>query len=288
MKMLRCPIHVPGRGLLAALLLMTGAAVPMLAMGAESAVATSPLAVVNGTVIEASAVERLVRREVAGGRADSPELREALLNELINQEVLAQEAIRRGLDSGPAFLAAIESAKRQALAQLMLGTATPEPIDEAAVRALYDRSLTNWNPKDVRLRAIVADQEETIRSLRSRLARGGDFAELAAQHRNGVIRDPSGDLGWQNIKTAGERPSNVLPKPVAEAVRELPRGGISQPIADAEGRWWLVKIEDIRDSNPASFEAINGQLRAALETASRNQAAVALLQSLRADANIQR
>ena len=78
---------------------------------AAKASSPAPVARVNGSAITPAALEHAVRLNVAQGRPDTPELRRVLRDELINREVLAQEAARRGVERSPEALARLLAAR---------------------------------------------------------------------------------------------------------------------------------------------------------------------------------
>ncbi len=68
---------------------------------AGSAAKSPPEAVaatVNGVPISQATVERMVKQGANSGHADSPEARKAVLERLTLQSVIAQEAVKEGLD----------------------------------------------------------------------------------------------------------------------------------------------------------------------------------------------
>src|SRR5687768_11422808 len=63
---------------------------------------------VNGATIPAYRLDMAVRSQIAQGQKDTPELRKGIRDMLINQEVVAQEAVKRGLDKQPPIAARLE------------------------------------------------------------------------------------------------------------------------------------------------------------------------------------
>ena len=59
---------------------------------------TGVLATVNGQDIPQSLLELVVRVNVAQGQQDSPEMRKKVREDLINEELLVQEALRKKLN----------------------------------------------------------------------------------------------------------------------------------------------------------------------------------------------
>ena len=59
--------------------------------------AKGQVATVNGTVIPQARLDTIIKARAAAKQPDSPEVRNALRDTLINQEVIAQEAVKKGL-----------------------------------------------------------------------------------------------------------------------------------------------------------------------------------------------
>src|SRR5689334_18922375 len=72
---------------------------------------------VNGIAIPAYRIDHAVQTQVARGEAASPELQKSVRDVLINQEVVAQAAIKAGLDKRPAVAAQLELDRTSVLAQ---------------------------------------------------------------------------------------------------------------------------------------------------------------------------
>jgi peptidyl-prolyl cis-trans isomerase C len=82
----------------------TPVAVPDEAVPAPAAETVKPLAVVNGREIPALYGE-LVKREMAQGQPDSPQLDARVRESLINLELLSRAAVDKGLDRDPRLAA---------------------------------------------------------------------------------------------------------------------------------------------------------------------------------------
>ena len=259
------------------------------AASAQGATATdnAVIATVNGTALTRAELERRVRQQELLGRVkDSPELRARLRDEMIAEELLFQEAVRLNVDQSPGFVQAMEIARRSALATVMLQTAKPAEVTEAQVREAYDRSAKGLEPNDLRLRAIVVDNQAKIREIRSALAKGAEFADLARRNSRLPSAQLGGDLGWINLRTPAEAASSPLPAEVAVEIRKLQKGGFTAPIGDKRGLWWVVKLEDTRPSQVVPFDQVKNNVRQLLEANARAQAAQQLLAGLRSKAAV--
>jgi peptidyl-prolyl cis-trans isomerase C len=274
--------------ILALLLAGTGASQLAGAQSQSPAPAGEPkvIAVVNGQGIPPSALERALRQQVAMGQADTPELRARLRDNLITQELLYQEAVRLKLDQNPGFRVALESAKKEALSSVLLQAVKTPAVPDAEVRKAYDEASAGRHPEDFLLRAIVVADEQKARQIRSSLARGGTFEQLAAEHSQLPSARQGGSLGWLNVRTEESTARGPIPTAVRRELRKLSKGSFTPAVADRQGRWWIVKIDDTRPAEVVPFEQAAPRIRQALEAAARTDAARALVAQLREKASI--
>src|SRR5437762_14067199 len=77
----------------------------------SSSSAAASKIVVNGVTIPASRVEAMNKELNAQGQPDNPERATAVKEELVNREVLAQAALKRGLDKNADVQAQLDMAR---------------------------------------------------------------------------------------------------------------------------------------------------------------------------------
>ena len=75
-------------------------------------------AMVNGVSIPQSRVDMRVKIATSQGQPDTPELRKAVLDDLVSMEVLTQEAKKKGLDKDPEVIQQTELAGQRIRARL--------------------------------------------------------------------------------------------------------------------------------------------------------------------------
>jgi len=197
--------------------------------------------------------------------------------DLIEEELIRQEAIKRGLTITAADVEALlarnftqpESAVAETTTITGTATATPVPtpnwredykqylaafgISDADYRKLvvepqaYREKLTAaigaevpTTAEQVHVRHILTDTYEAALEIVKLLQAGGDFATIAAQHSmDSVTKDTGGDLGW--------RPRGIESADFDQAVFALQPGQISNPITTTSGVQ-IVKVDE-RDPN---------------------------------------
>jgi parvulin-like peptidyl-prolyl isomerase len=260
------------------------------ATGIASAATPATLATVNGTPIPMARFDAALRLAVIQGSNDSPELRAAIRGQLIAEELLRQEAVKKKLQNDPAVLAAREEAARRAMIERYVATAVkPEPVGDADIRARYDTIVASLGEREYKIALIAVASEAEARQLLDRIKRNeAGFAELARRHSLLPNRNAGGSTDWLSFPLpAAEGRTAGLPLAVARVVASLGPGAIAaEPIA-VEGRQWLVRLEESRVTQIPDYAAVRPSLRQALEKQALERASAALMQRLLAAARIE-
>lgn len=221
-----------------------------------------PLATVNGVPIKQSTFEQLLKQALAQGNPDGPQLRQALKSQLIARELFLQEAAKQGLDKDPEVLAVVEETKRAAMVQRYLrNQIKPTPVTEQDIKAHYEKVKAGYGAKEYKLRVMMLPNAPRAKEMRDQLAKGKDFAELARQWSLAPSATRGGDVEWVSFKTpAKEGETHGLPLPIAQAVEKLQKGKTTEPI-EVQGRWWIVRLEDVRPTRVPSYDQAKAQIQ---------------------------
>ncbi len=210
-------------------------------------------ALVNGVSIPQSRVDLRVKvATTQGGQPDSPELRKAIRDDLVNLEVLSQIAVKNGLDKQPEIAQQIELARQQVLAGAYVQDyAKSNPTGEDVLKQDYEALKARVGNKEYKLSHILVATEDEAKAVAKRVKKE-KFAKLAKEKsKDPGSKDNGGDLGWQV-------PSNFV-QPFGEAVAKLNKGQISEPVQTQYG-WHVIKLEDTRELKVPTFEEVKPQL----------------------------
>ena len=121
-----------------------------------------PFVTVNGEPQPLARAEVLLREQIARGASNSPQLQAAVREALINQAVMAQAAVKEGLDKLPLVQAQIELARQSVLAQAwQQQTGLGREISEAELQQEYDRQVKLLGNRQYRLRHLLVNEEDT-------------------------------------------------------------------------------------------------------------------------------
>lgn len=208
-------------------------------------------------------------------RYQSPERRRTLLEEMINVELLAQEARRRGLDKHPATEERVRQTLRDELRrELSRSSPDPNQIPESEVRAYYDAHRDEFSDPERRRAAhiVVADAKRAEATLER--ARGASPAEWGKLVRE-VSLDKSaaqssalelaGDLGIVSGpgQTRGANPK--VPEPVRQALFRIEKlGEVFPEVVKAGERYHIVRLTGKTDARVRTLQEAERSIRMTL------------------------
>ncbi len=231
---------------------------------------------VNNVAIPQARIDLRLKAASQQGQPDSPELRKAVRDDLINLEVISQEATKKGLGANPEIAQQIELAKQSALAGAFVQDyVKTHPIAESALKQEYDSLKALLGNKEYKVAHILVSSEKEAQAVIAELKKkGSKFDKIAKEKsKDPGSKDKGGDLGWTV-------PSNFV-QPFAEAILSLKKGQLSAPVQTQFG-WHVIKLEDERDLKAPEFETVKGNLERRLEQQSIQDA----IKALRANAVI--
>jgi peptidyl-prolyl cis-trans isomerase C len=272
-----------------ALVLLTALLPLSLVAQTPTARTDKPIATVNGVPISSTLFQQALQQALAQGRPDSPQLREAIITQLIARELFVQAAAKQGLDRDAEVLAIAEEAKRTAMVQrYMRQTIKPDPVTEEQVKAHYEKVKSTRGEREYKLRVMLLPNQVRAKDVRAELAKGKDFAELARQWSLAPSSTRGGEVQWVSFKSpAQEDQTNGLPLPIAQAIEKLQKGKVSDPIG-VQGKWWLIKLHDVRPVKMPPFEQARQEIYNTLTAEALERAAAAQVQKLSQGATIVR
>ncbi len=211
------------------------------------------IAVVNGQYIAKSTLEAL-EKEIAERSHGQTFPKEKLIEELVQRELLVQDATQKQLDKSPELLAQLEAAKKALLTQADLQNfIKANPVTEAEIKAEYDSKIAAEKGTEFKARHILVKTEAEAKKLIAELDKGADFAKLA--NKNSLDAKESqngGDLGWFS---AGQ-----MVAPFSEAVAALEKGKYTKEPVKTQFGFHVILKEDSRALTPPSLEAVKEQL----------------------------
>jgi len=231
-------------------------AAAMLALG--GAAFAQNIAVVNGKPIPRARADAFVQELIKQGQQDSPQLQALVRQELVDREILVQEAERRGLSGKSEVKFQLDNARQQILINaLVQDQLTKSAVTEADLRAEYDRLTKGDTGKEYRARHILVDKEEDAKAIIAKLNGGAKFEELAKQSKDPGSASRGGDLDWAN--------SASFVEPFSKAMVALEKGKFTQTPVQTQFGWHVIQLDDTRVSKPPEFEQVKDQISEGLK-----------------------
>ena len=230
-------------------LLMASAGLPAMAQN---------VAVVNGKAIPTSRVDVMVKQMVQQGQQDTPEMRSMIKDELINREVLAQEADKQGISSRADIKNQIEMARQSIVIRAMVSEyIAKHPVKDEDMKAEYDKVKSSSSGKEYHARHILVEKEDDAKGIIAKLKGGAKFEELAKSSKDPGSAEQGGDLGWA--------PPDAFVKPFSEAMMALKAGEYTQTPVKSQFGFHVIKLEETRDAQFPPFEEVKGQIAESLQ-----------------------
>jgi len=245
-------------------------------LNAQDKLPSGVAAIVNGVAIPESAVEQNVKTNLDQGKKDTTELRRIIKEELINREILAQEATKRGLDKTPDAQIQFALYRKIYLVEALLNDYLKRhPVSDADLKAEYDRQMASLgDPNSVqqyKLSHIVLASETDARAVLTELRKGESFDKLAREKSINPSKENGGSLGWL-------LPGQVIPA-ISNVMVNLNKGGVSAAPIETSVGWQIIKVEDLRPYKAPSLDEVKNQIREALVQQRRLEYVKELVQS---------
>lgn len=213
------------------------------------------VATVNGTRIAESVFRLYTLRALQRSPDDlSDEERADVIDQLVTVQLIADEAVKRGLGKERVIAAELEFVRLQTLARAMAERYQQEnPPTETELRAIYDENLPRLARTEYKARHILVDTEELATDLIEQIDGGADFAALARENSTDTASGQNGgDLGWFS--------ADSMVAPFAEAVSTMAVGTHSATPVETQFGWHVIMVEDSRDQQPPGLEAVRDEL----------------------------
>jgi peptidyl-prolyl cis-trans isomerase C len=216
------------------------------------------VAVVNGQYIAKSTLADLEKEIAVRGQGQTFP-KEKLIEELVQRQLLIQDAVQKKLDQSPEVVAQLEGAKNTLLTQADLQNyLKTNPVTDADLKAEYDSKVGGSNATEYKASHILVKDEAEAKKLIADLDKGAKFADLANKHSLDAKESQNGgELGWF---AAGQ-----MVEPFSEAVAKLEKGKYSKEPVKTQFGYHIILREDSRAQTPPPFDAVKEQLKPLLE-----------------------
>lgn len=215
------------------------------------------VAEVEGTSIYISDIEHaaLAKGVIKPGTALTPAspVFQSVLDELIDQRLLAFEALRRSFDKNTETQRRLSMARERILSNIVIENLMSEKVTEEAIRRIYDaQTAQQKGGEQVRASHIQLASEDKAKEIANLLKTGGDFSALAKEFSTDHnSRDLGGDTGWFSRE--------ALREDMAEIAFATEVGQVSEPFENDLG-WHVMKTVARRPTPVPRYEDIKPEI----------------------------
>ncbi len=248
-------------------------------LGCTMGVAAQALVSVNGLVVTADdlmvGMPRKAGEQAQPGPYAKPEVVKLTASNMLVRRVLADAAVKEGLDKDPAVQAALAQARDRVLSDAKLARIDEANKPTAALVESYARTVYNANPQrfmaqeQVRVRHVLVGKDAEggkakAEALLKELKAGADFETVAkAQSDDKGSGARGGDLGW-----AGR---GRLVKPFEDASFALQTPGQLSDVVETQFGFHIIQLVEKKAAGPRSFDEVKAGLLRETEAALVNE-----------------
>ena len=205
--------------------------------------------------------DTMLKQRIAQGQPDTPEMRNAVREELNTRQLLAQEAKKANLDKNGDVKNQMELASQTVLVSAFVADwVKKNPISEADLRKEYDVIKAQIGDKEYKVRHILVEKEDDAKDIIVQLQKGGKFDDLAkSRSKDPGSKDKGGDLDWN-------APAGFV-KPFSDAMVATPKGKFSTVPVQTQFGYHVIMVEDVREAKVPPFDEVKPQLQQRMQAA---------------------
>ena len=217
------------------------AAKPAAKAAAKGAARDDRVATVNGVAVPRARMDFMMQQQRSRGTQDNEQTRAMMRDELVNREIIAQEAQKSGIARRPEVQNQLDVARQEIIVSAFLSDwVRKHPISEAELQREYERARVETGTKEYRARHILVENEEQAKALIADLKKGAKFNELAEKNsKDPGSRERGGDLDW-NVPAAYD-------KAFGDALAQLAKGKYTEQPVQTRYGFHVIQLDDVRE-----------------------------------------
>lgn len=214
--------------------------------------ANQPVVIVNGVALDAVQAD-IVRADLMQRKRPSGD--EQVRNFLVDNELMAQEAVNRGLDKSPEIKAILELQRKDILGKALVEDFIKHhPIADERTKAEYEQIKAKTGDMEYQPRHILVEDEKLAQEIIAKLGgkKPAKFEDLAKKHSKDSSAKAGGDLGWLAA-------SNLVPE-FSAAMVALKKGEYSKTPVKTQFGWHVIKLQDVRKLDFPEYDKVKNRI----------------------------
>ena len=204
-----------------------------------------------------------------------------VLDQVISEKLLIQEAINMGLEKDNDVLEQVKKMTEQILVQALIEKEILNKVDanEEEVLDYYEQNKDSFTEKEqVHLYNILLETEEEAQNVLEQLKAGEDFSEIAIEKSSGPSATQGGDLGYVAKGT-------IIPE-IEEVIFALELEELSEVVKTDFG-FHILKINEKKPETVKTLEEVKEEILQTLLPDKQKEAFENLLEELRGKVEIE-
>ncbi len=184
-------------------------------------------------------------------------IRQNVLRGIVSERLIYNEAVKAGYDKDAEVKKRLEQLQKQVVMQAFMENKAKDLVTDDQLRAAYaEKVAAAKGQEEVRARHILVASEDEAKKIAADVKKGGDFEKIAKDKSTDKGSGANGgELGWFTK-------DRMVPE-FADAAFKLKKGDISAPVKTEFG-WHIIKVEDRRPVQVASFDDMKESLKGEL------------------------
>lgn len=218
------------------------------------------VATVNGVPISRDMFEYYAKNTAGKPASDlTADQRNELLDNLVRGEVVAQQAVKEGLDKSSDTASLLALSRMQILEQAGAEhyLADKQPTQQE-LQTEYDAQVAAIPKLQYHARHILVTSQAQAQQIIDQLKHGAKFEDLAKKDSIDSSKDQGGDLGWFS-------PTNMV-KPFADAVASLKKGEITPAPVQTQYGWHVIQLLDTRETPVPPLDQVKDRVSQLVES----------------------
>ena len=236
-----------------ALAAVTGAGLLPLAVQAQN------VAVVNGKPVPKARVDAIIgqvqKQAAARNQQLPPDLDKLVRDKVVTDEILTQEAERRGLAASAEYKQQMDIARQSILIGLLSADVDKKVvISDTDVQKEYERFKAQSGGAEYQVRHILVEKEDEAKAIVAQLKAGAKFEDLAKKNsKDPGSAENGGDLGF-----AG--PSAYVPE-FSQSMVKLKKGEYTDVPVKSQFGYHVIRLEDTREAKVPPLADVKPQIQ---------------------------
>lgn len=231
-------------------------------------------AVVNGEKITVAEMkEAYEKNPQIKAQASFEEFYAQALDIMVNSKLALQAATKANVQATPEFQAQLAEMQDEIARQVYLEKQVDARVTDEKVKEVYDEYLAKFKPeKEVKAKHILVEDEALAKDIIAKInSKKATFDDLAKQ-----FSKDQPDLGYFT--------ADVMVKEFSDAAMKMEKNTYSKEPVKTQYGYHVIFVEDIRETEPQPFEAIEDQIKLSLS----QQAVADIVKELNDNAKIEK